>query len=84
MPIYADETKISGPTSDAAIAAVTAYPIKALAARISGPTSEAAIDAVMPAGGAVNIQPVLPDTFVLLAPAYQAAPPVAVLSWMLK
>ncbi len=32
--------------------------------------------------GAVNIQPVLPDTFVEFAPAYHAAPPVAVLSFI--
>ena len=35
-----------------------------------------------PAGGAVNTQPVLPETLVELAPAYQVAPPVAVESWI--
>ena len=82
MPIYADETKISGPTSDAAIAAVTAYPIKALAARISGPTSEAAMAAIIPT--TANTQPVLLPPSVLLAPAFHVAPPVAVLKLMVR
>jgi len=39
---------------------------------------------VLVAGGAVNIQPKLPLTLVEFAPAYQAAPPVAVLSLRLR
>ena len=36
------------------------------------------------AGGAVNIHPKLPLTLVEFAPAYQVAPPVAVLSLRLR
>lgn len=36
------------------------------------------------AGGAVKIQPELPEVFVELAPAYQTAPPVAAESLRLK
>ena len=45
---------ISGPVSDAVIAAVTLYPIKAVAAKISGPVSDAASDATIPVAAAAG------------------------------
>ncbi len=38
---------------------------------------------VVVAGGAENTHPLLPDTFVLLAPAYHVLACKALLSWML-